>query len=227
MIRAQPSSARAVTRLADHSGCSAGSGSVTMPAATPRRASWLPGGGQRTSWTCRVMSNSGSSTQTGRPQPGGVDTSFWRNRGMPRIRPPGHPGPHSRPDACQARRRGSRTWSGAGPTSEASSPMSIALARSTVTTNRESAAGGRRRIGGTARRDNRAALVPRSRYERPAQQWTHHRRAVRSRRRPRRRAPTTVRAVLATPAPLRPDHPPALLNHRGLDSGPVRPGDQW
>lgn len=33
---------------------------------------WSPGGGQRTSRKCPVMSNPGSSTHTGRPQPGGA-----------------------------------------------------------------------------------------------------------------------------------------------------------
>jgi hypothetical protein len=88
-IRAQASPSRLVTSVADHSGWSGGSGCVTAPAATRRRASSSPGGGQRISWTCRVMSNSGSSTHTGRPQPGGVDTSRWRKREMPRIRSAG------------------------------------------------------------------------------------------------------------------------------------------
>jgi hypothetical protein len=42
------------------------------------------------------MSNSGSSTHTGRPQPGGVDTSCWRKRGIRKPDPPAHRGPHWR-----------------------------------------------------------------------------------------------------------------------------------
>ena len=131
-IRAQASPSRPVTSVADHSGWSGGSGCVTAPAATRRRDSSSPGGGQRTSWTCPVISNSGSSTHTGRPQPGGVDTSRWRKREMPRIRSASASRtPLAARFAPGANTRIAPTWSGTGPTSEASSIMSIELARST------------------------------------------------------------------------------------------------
>jgi len=60
---------------ADHSGRDRGSGSVTTVAARSRSICSSLALTQRTSRTCRVRSNSASSTQIARPQPGGTRTS--------------------------------------------------------------------------------------------------------------------------------------------------------
>ena len=73
--RAHPESARSVTNVADHSGCCAGKGVVTMSAASARRDASSPGAGQTTSRTWCDTSNPEASSQMGRPQPAGVAMS--------------------------------------------------------------------------------------------------------------------------------------------------------